>query len=254
MILRKIHNRRRIILWNEIFLSFAVYCLRVEIMQIIEKSHNFRPKAFPPKLTEAEVITIEICGEFFKLHEDTEIYNYFRRHYPAFFPNLPSRTTFVRQSANLWQAKVMCQSLLVQISEQTGDLVQSIDTLPLPVCTSRGGGFRRYSLSDFSWVRLSRRQKDGLLRFQTRTADCPFGNDARIFRFCQPASPTSIISEVWLKVFVEQFRQTKVFWTNIKPNCGLTLNTHRKLRQIARIWKVLPKKSNWSEKPNTGES
>ena len=126
---------------RDIFI-ISVYCLVVEIMQSVEKSCNFRTTGFPPKLTDSEVITIEICGEFFKIHEDTEIYNYFRRHYLAFFPNLPSRTTFVRQSANLWQAKVMCQSLLVQISEQNADSVQSIDTLPLPVCTYTRGGFR----------------------------------------------------------------------------------------------------------------
>jgi hypothetical protein len=126
---------------RDIFI-ISVYCLVVEIMQIIEKSHNFRSSGFSPKLTDAEVITIEICGEFFKLREDTEIYNYFRRHYLSFFPNLPSRTTFVRRSANLWQAKVMCQSLLVQISEQNADAVQSIDTLPLPVGTYTRGGFR----------------------------------------------------------------------------------------------------------------
>ena len=126
---------------RDIFI-ISVYCLVVDIMQIIEKSHNFRNKGFPPKLTDAEVITIEICGEFFKLHEDTEIYNYFKRHYLAFFPNLLSRTTFVRQSANLWQAKVICQSLLVQRAAQNADSVQSIDTLPLPVCTYTRGGFR----------------------------------------------------------------------------------------------------------------
>lgn len=126
---------------RDIFI-ISVYCLVVEIMQIVEKSCHFRTKGFPPKLTDSEVITIEICGEFFKLHEDTEIYHYFRRHYLAFFPNLPSRTTFVRQSANLWQAKVICQSLLVRISGQNADLVQSIDTLPLPVCTYTRGGWR----------------------------------------------------------------------------------------------------------------
>ena len=120
----------------------SVYCLVVEMMQIVEKSCHFRTKGFPPKLTDAEVMTIEICGEFFKLHEDTEIYNYFKRHYLAFFPNLPSRPTFVRQSANLWQAKVICQSLLVQRAEQNADLVQSIDTMPLPVCTFTRGGVR----------------------------------------------------------------------------------------------------------------
>jgi hypothetical protein len=111
-------------------------------MQKIEHSYKFRSKGFPPKLTDAEVITIEICGEFFKLHEDTEIYKYFKRHYLHYFPNLPDRTTFVRQSANLWQTKVLCQSFLVQISEQNLDNVQSIDTLPLPVCTYTRGGRR----------------------------------------------------------------------------------------------------------------
>ncbi len=126
---------------RDIFI-ISVYCLVVDIMQIIEKNCKFRQKGFPPKLTDAEVITIEICGEFFKLHEDIEIYNYFKRHYLAFFPNLPDRTTVVRQSANLWQAKFLCQSLLVTMAEQAADAVQSIDTVPLPVCTWTRGGRR----------------------------------------------------------------------------------------------------------------
>jgi len=126
---------------RDIFI-ISVYCLVVEIMQNIENNYNLRQKGFPPKLTDSEVITIEICGEFFKLHEDTEIYNYFKRHYLHFFPNLPSRTTFVRQSANLWQVKVLCQSILVSRAGQKTDAVQSIDTLPLPVCTWRRGGRR----------------------------------------------------------------------------------------------------------------
>ncbi|MGI8493863.1 MAG: hypothetical protein ACR2L1_00945 [Pyrinomonadaceae bacterium] len=136
---------------RDIFI-ISVYCLVVEIMQIAEKNCKFRTHGFPPKLTDAEVITIEICGEFFKIHEDTEIYNYFRRHYSDYFPNLPSRTTFVRQSASLWQAKVLCQSLLVQTAHHQLDQVQSIDTLPLPVCTHTRGGFRdkRFTLiADF---------------------------------------------------------------------------------------------------------
>jgi hypothetical protein len=43
----------------------SVYCLVVRIMEVIEKTHKFRKKGFSPKLTDAEVITIEICGEFF---------------------------------------------------------------------------------------------------------------------------------------------------------------------------------------------
>jgi len=126
---------------RDIFI-ISVYCLVVEIMQKIENSYKFRSKGFPPKLTDAEVITIEICGEFFKLHEDTEIYHYFKRHYLDYFPNLPDRTTFVRQSANLWQAKLLCQRILIAISGAAEDAVQSIDTVPLPVCTYTRGGRR----------------------------------------------------------------------------------------------------------------
>jgi hypothetical protein len=126
---------------RDIFI-ISVYCLVVEIMQKIETDYNLRQKGFPPKLTDSEVITIEICGEFFKLHEDTEIYHYFKRHYLDFFPNLPSRTTFVRQSANLWQVKLLCQSIVVSRAGQNNDGVQSIDTLPLPVCTYTRGGRR----------------------------------------------------------------------------------------------------------------
>ncbi|HEV8158451.1 MAG TPA: hypothetical protein VGP58_05435, partial [Pyrinomonadaceae bacterium] len=126
---------------RDIFI-ISVYCLVAEIMQILEKNYKFRARGFAPKFTDSEVITIEICGEFFKMHEDTEIYNYFRRHCSDYFPNLPSRTTFARQSANLWQAKALCQSLLVGKADQQFDQVQSIDTLPLPVCTYTRGGFR----------------------------------------------------------------------------------------------------------------
>jgi hypothetical protein len=126
---------------RDIFI-ISVYCLVVEIMQKIENSYKFRRTGFPPKLTDAEVITIEICGEFFKLREDTEIYHYFKRHYLDFFPNLPDRTTFVRQAANLWQAKLLCQRILAATSGAASDAVQSIDTLPLPVCTYRRGGRR----------------------------------------------------------------------------------------------------------------
>ena len=61
---------------------------------------------FPMILTTGRVVYQYLSGNFFKLHEDTEIYNYFRRHYLHFFPHLPDRTTFVRQSANLWQVKL----------------------------------------------------------------------------------------------------------------------------------------------------
>lgn len=138
---------------RDIFI-ISVYCLVADQMKILEKSYKFRTRGFAPRLTDAEVITMEICGEFFKLHEDTEIYKYFKRHYSHFFPNLPDRTVFVRQAANLWQVKLLCQMLMTEKSEQKFDTIQSIDTLPLPVCTYTRGGFRdqRFStLAEFGY-------------------------------------------------------------------------------------------------------
>jgi hypothetical protein len=43
----------------------------------LKKAINFA-RDFAPKLTDSDVLTIEICGEFFKLREATEIYKYFK--------------------------------------------------------------------------------------------------------------------------------------------------------------------------------
>jgi len=85
-------------------------------------------------LTDEEVITIEICGEYFKCGTDKDIFNYFQAHYQDWFPCLTDRTLFVRQAANLWWVKAAIQQRLTVVSGQAEDPVQAIDTLPLPVC------------------------------------------------------------------------------------------------------------------------
>jgi hypothetical protein len=112
-----------------------VYCLVCELYQAVVDQHPIRRRGFPPALTDEEVITIEICGEYFGLSQDEEIHDYFCSHYRHFFPELRERTGFVRQSANLWAVKALIQQRLTQISGQAADPVQIIDTLPLPVCT-----------------------------------------------------------------------------------------------------------------------
>lgn len=113
----------------------TVYCLVVEHYQTIKQQYPIRRGGFPPALTDEEVITMEICGAYFKLHADKDLFNYFHRHYREFFPNLRDRPAFVRQAANLWRVKTAIWQLLVERSGQTQTRVQMIDTLPLPVCT-----------------------------------------------------------------------------------------------------------------------
>ena len=112
----------------------AVYCGVVEHYQTLTAQRPVRRGGFPPTRSDEEVITMEICGEYFNLPSDKDIWQYFRAHYRPFFPALGDRTRFVRQAANLWQSKAAIQQRLTSISGQAKDPMQPIDTLPLPVC------------------------------------------------------------------------------------------------------------------------
>lgn len=112
----------------------TVYCLVCEHYQAIKAAYPLRRGGFAPMLTDEEVITMEICGEYFKCATDKDLYGYFRAHYRHFFPQLRDRTLFVRQATNLWQVKAAIQQRLTVVSGQAADPVQVIDTLPLPVC------------------------------------------------------------------------------------------------------------------------
>ncbi len=111
-----------------------VYCLVCEHYALIRAAYGVRHGGFAPALTDEEVITLEICGEYFKCRTDKDLYGYCRAHYRHFFPHLTDRTLFVRQAANLWAVKAAIQRRLTVVSGQATDLVQIIDTLPLPVC------------------------------------------------------------------------------------------------------------------------
>lgn len=116
----------------------TVYCLVCDHYQVFAQRYcqhrTLRGGGFAPALTDEEVITIEICGEYFKLRTDQDLFDYFMDHYHHFFPRLHDRTRFVRQAAALWQVKSFIQQQLVRLSGAAQDPVQAIDTLPLPVC------------------------------------------------------------------------------------------------------------------------
>jgi len=112
----------------------TVYCLVCEHYCAVTAAKPIRHGGFEPALSDEEVITIELCGEFFKVGGDQEIFDHFHESYAAWFPQLQDRTVFVRQAANLWQVKAAIQQRLTIVSGQADDPVQIIDTLPLPVC------------------------------------------------------------------------------------------------------------------------
>jgi Transposase DDE domain len=111
-----------------------VYCLVCEHYQKIVSKQPLRKRGFAPALSDEEVITLEVCGEYLGLYQDEALFDYFVAHYGAWFPRLKERTSFVRQAANLWHVKALIQQRLTECSGQAADAVQVIDTLPLPVC------------------------------------------------------------------------------------------------------------------------
>jgi hypothetical protein len=113
----------------------TVYCLVAEHYKMLKNFSHIRKGGFAPQLTDEEVITMEICGAYLKLHTDKDLFAYFHYHYLHFFPKLKDRPAFVRQAANLWQVKTAIWQRLIECSQQATDPVQVIDTLPLPVCT-----------------------------------------------------------------------------------------------------------------------
>jgi hypothetical protein len=118
----------------------AVFLTVCDQYDILKQQYRLRRGGFQPALSDEEVITIEICGEYFKLEYDKDIFSYFQAHYLHFFPNLNGRSLFVRQAANLWRIKAAIQKRLTLISGQVNDPVQVIDTLPLPVCVLTRAG------------------------------------------------------------------------------------------------------------------
>ena len=76
----------------------GVFCL---IDDRLKDQGPLRQRGPAPKLSDAEVLTMEIVGEFLGLDTDKALHRYFRRHYAEWFPTLRSvhRTTFARQAA-----------------------------------------------------------------------------------------------------------------------------------------------------------
>jgi hypothetical protein len=119
----------------------AVYCLVDKMLKKLVKN-KLRQRGPQPKLTDGEVITMEIVGESKGLDQDKYIHGYFRDHWWHLFPKLGNRTTFLRQAANLWAIKQEIRKAIVQKLLPFGSELSIIDGFPIPVC-----GFRRAHFS-----------------------------------------------------------------------------------------------------------
>jgi hypothetical protein len=116
----------------------GVFCLTDD--WIASRQRPIRQRGPAPKLSDSELITMEIVGEFLEIDTDKGIYRYFCRHYAHYFPKIREihRTTFARQAANLWVIKEhLWQHLLeheLLLGAEGEEPLMVIDSFPIPVC------------------------------------------------------------------------------------------------------------------------
>jgi hypothetical protein len=113
----------------------AGFCRIDEAVPRVLNGQQLRQRGPCPRLTDSEVLTMKVVGEYLGLEQDSALFAYFRRHYAHFFPALRTlhRTTFVRQAANLWWLKErLWQRVLDPVPHDPAFAI--LDSFPLPVC------------------------------------------------------------------------------------------------------------------------
>ena len=100
----------------------------------VTQGRPIRSKGFAPTLSDSEVLTMEIVAEYQGIDTDQAIWQYFRRHWLAWFPGLRSRCAFVRQADLLWQDKAMLQHHLATRLGALNEPVHLVDGIPIPLC------------------------------------------------------------------------------------------------------------------------
>lgn len=98
---------------------------------------RLRSRGPSPALSDIEVLTMEIIGEYQGFDSDTGLWRYFRDHWLSWFPALGSFKNFAKHCANLCGLKEEIQNRLFGPQD---DGIFVIDGVPMPVCHSARAG------------------------------------------------------------------------------------------------------------------
>jgi hypothetical protein len=99
-------------------------CIIDDELEKMLNGKELRQRGRYPILTDSEVITIEIVGEFLGKDCDKLIWEYFKNQ------RIPDRSNFARQAANLHEIKHMLQERLAITLGGIADSLHMIDGLP----------------------------------------------------------------------------------------------------------------------------
>lgn len=140
-------------------LLLEVFCLVDDELQALNFG-RLRQRGPQPKLSDSEVITMELVGEFWKLGADRDLVRHFRRYHAAEFPALAhlDRTTFARQAANLGRVQQVLQERLAR-RLAGDDPLWLVDSLPIDACQFARATFcqRFWGQADYGYCHLRKR-------------------------------------------------------------------------------------------------
>jgi len=111
----------------------TIYCLIEEKYEFVVKGIKLRRRGPAPALTDVEVLTMMVVGDYLKLGDDKAIWVYFSQHWLGWFPQLGCRTSFIRQWANLLGVYERMHTLFSDQLCSSTDLYL-FDGFPIPVC------------------------------------------------------------------------------------------------------------------------
>lgn len=112
-------------------LIITMFCHVDDFVNAHFPARRLRQRGPLPQLTDSEVITMELVGEYLSLNTEKAIYQYFSRHWRHFFPRLPDRSNFVRQCAATGWVK---RRFLDALTQAEDTFIQLVDSMPLHVC------------------------------------------------------------------------------------------------------------------------
>jgi hypothetical protein len=107
-----------------------LYLLIDDAYRVVTFGGQLRQRGPESKLSDVEVLTMEVFGERQGRHDAAAIHRYVDGHWRHFFPNLGSYQIFARQCAAL---SVVKQRILDHLFPARGD-IHRLNGFPIPVC------------------------------------------------------------------------------------------------------------------------
>jgi Transposase DDE domain len=124
-----------------------VYLLVDDAYRIVRFGGRVRQRGPEPKLSDLEVLSLEIFGEQPGRHHDAAIQRYCAGHWRHFFPDLASYQAFARHCAALSLIKQRILELLFAAR----DTLHSVDGFAIPVCHACRGKRCRTFRGEAAW-------------------------------------------------------------------------------------------------------